>query len=206
MKDLTVNCPKPLLLYNNKPLLEHTFDALPDTVSEVVIVVGYLGDKIKNHFNNSWNGKRVRFVEQVEKLGTAHALFEARAYLDEPFLVLMGDDLYSKTDLTALTSQKNWAILVEESLQRQSGGKIIIDQMGNLKGITEDKEGLLDSNLTYTGACFLTPDIFNYPMVQLPNSLEFGLPQTFSSVAAKHPIKIHYSTFWKRITSPEDLT
>ncbi len=205
MGDLSIATPKPMLVYKGKNLLEHKFDALPDEITDIVLVIGYLGDKIKGYFGNSWNGRNVHYIEQKEALGTAHSLLEAKQLLTEEFLVLMGDDIYSKEDLEKLVSEKDWAILVNKSEERRSGGKIIVDENNCLKEIVEDKENIIPSNLTYTGACVLCPEIFNYEMARLNGSNEFGLPQTFSKAVGDRPIKIHYSTFWKQITSPEDL-
>lgn len=205
MQHLTTDTPKPLLLYRNKTLIEHKLEALPDHIGEVIIVVGHMGEKIRKHFGDSWNGKNISYAEQSEMLGTAHALFAAKGLLDEPFIVLMGDDLYGKEDLDALSKESGWAIVVENSEELQSGGKIIQNDDGTLREIVEDKDGLIPYNLVYTGACLLTPEIFDMEMTRLQNSKEFGLPQTFAKAASERPIKIHHATHWKRITSPEDL-
>ncbi len=205
MGDLTTDTPKPLLLYKEKNLIEHKLDTLPDDIDEVVLVIGYLGDRIREYFGNEWRGLKITYVVQSEMLGTAHALFEAKHYLDKPFIVLMGDDLYGKEDLESFVQHKEWAILVERPEGAQSGGKIVADTQGNLKEIVEDKDGSILDGLLYTGACILTPEVFDLEMAQLKNSKEYGLPQTFSKAAAARPIKIQYASFWKRITSPEDL-
>ncbi len=205
MGDLTRDTPKPLLLYKEKTLIEHKLDALPDNVEEVILVIGYLGNKIKKYFGEEWKGRKITYIEQSEMLGTAHALFEAKHHLDRPFIVLMGDDLYGKEDLSSFSQNKDWAILVERPEGSQSGGKIIANEEGNLKEIVEDKDGSILDGLLYTGACLLTPEVFDLEMTKLPNGKEYGLPQTFSKAASTRPIKIQHATFWKRITSPEDL-
>ena len=205
MQHLTRDTPKPLLLYGEKTLIEHKLEALPDHINEVVLVIGYLGDKIKKYFGENWNDKKIHYVEQKEMLGTAHALYEAKHLLLEPFIVLMGDDLYGKEDIERLSQNNEWTILVEKSSELQSGGKIVADEHGNLKEIVEDKNGIIPYNFVYTGACLLTPEIFELEMTPLPGGKEFGLPQTFAKAAGDRPIKVHHATFWKRITSPEDL-
>jgi NDP-sugar pyrophosphorylase family protein len=193
MKHLTDATPKPLLLYEGKPLIEHKLEVLTAKVTEVVIVVGYLGEQIRNYFGNEWNGKKIRYIEQNERLGTAHALYLAKDLLDRPFLVLMGDDIYEKADLELLTDQEEWAILVEETSNNEENGRLMTETDTNFK------------NFLYTGACFLTPDIFQLEMAKVPGSNEFGLPQTFAQAATQRPIRIYRATFWKRITAPEDL-
>lgn len=208
MRELAINTPKPLLLYKEKTLLEHKFEALPDSITDIVLVIGYLGDKIKEYFGDSWNGKKIHYVTQEEMLGTGHAIWTAKEVLDSPFMVLMGDDLYAKEDMEKMIQhfkQNNeWSVLVEKPEGMLTAGKIVQDENGNLKDIIEDKEGTMPG-FVYTGACFLTPELFKYELVQLPGSKEFGLPQTFVQAVSEHNIKIHETSFWKRITAPEDL-
>jgi NDP-sugar pyrophosphorylase family protein len=205
MRDLTSDTPKPLLSYKEKSLIEHKLEILPDHIDEVVLVVGYLGGKIKETFGDSWNNKKIHYVEQKEMLGTAHALFAAKHLLDRPFLVLMGDDLYGKDDIELLSKEEGWAILVEESNELKNSGKIIVDEKGNLKEIINDLKGVIPYNLVYTGACILTPEIFDLEMIKAPGSSEYGLPYTFAKAATHRPIRVHKATVWKRITAPEDL-
>jgi NDP-sugar pyrophosphorylase family protein len=198
MKHLTDATPKPLLLYEGKPLIEHKLEALPEKVTKVVIVVGYLGEQIKNYFGNEWNTKKIQYVEQSERLGTAHALYLAKDLLDRPFLVLMGDDIYGKDDLELLSNQEDWAILVEAASDNGENGRVMMEEETSFK------------NFLYTGACMLTPEIFKLAMIPIAHEVsgavkEFGLPQTLAQAATTRPIKIYHSIFWKRITAPEDL-
>ena len=202
MQHLTADTPKPLLMYKDKTLIEHKLISLPDHIKEVVLVVGYLGESIRVYFGDVWHGgkedaKKIHYVEQTEMLGTAHALIQARHLLDEPFIVLMGDDIYDKEDLALLSMQKDWAILVENSMTISEG----LQENGRL--MTEDDKNF--KNFAYTGACFLTPEVFNLPMVMLSGGKEYGLPQTFATALPERAIKIFETKNWKRITAPEDL-
>lgn len=205
MNNLTNNTPKPLLQYQNKNLLEHKLDILPESVSEIILVIGYLGEKIKKYFGNFYQNIPIRYVKQKELKGTAHALWECKDFLQEPFIVLMGDDLYDKKDIQKLSNLKNtWAILTHPVMFGVKAGKIVKDTDGNLKEIHEDFEGISSHNLIYTGACLLTPDIFIKEMKQLSNG-EYGLPQTITQFVGERDIKVLETNSWIRITSPEDL-
>ena len=102
MNELTKNTPKPLLSYKGKNLLEHKLDMLPSDITEIIFVIGYLGEKIQEYFGNSYNSIPITYVEQKEMKGTAHALWQCKEYLNEPFIVLMGDDLYDAKDIKKL--------------------------------------------------------------------------------------------------------
>lgn len=206
MKNLTDNLPKPMLSYQGKNLLEHKLETMPDTVTEIIFVIGYLGEKIKDYFGESYKKIPIRYVEQKEIKGSAHALWQCRDFLDESFMVLMGDDLYSKEDLQAMTQipSGSWSLLTYPDNPGVKAGKIVKDANGNLKEIYEDFEGTSPYNLIYTGACLLTPDIFSKEMTQLSNG-EYGLPQTITKFVHEKEIIVFETKHWIRITGPEDL-
>ncbi len=52
LRPLTDNTPKPLVPVAGKPLIDHTIDALPSAIDELILVVGYLGDQLRAHFGN----------------------------------------------------------------------------------------------------------------------------------------------------------
>jgi len=205
MKDLTTNTPKPLLTYEGKNLMQHKLEVLPDEITEIVVVVGYIGDLIVETLGDNFNGKPIQYVEQDELLGTAHALWQCQDILkDENFIVLMGDDLYSKGDLEKLIDGDDWKILAFESDDQKGVGKIVLDINNNFREILEDPNGEIPYTLIYTGACYLTPEIFTEEMVPLGNG-EYGLPQTISKFVDRKEIKVIEAKDWIRITAPEDL-
>src|SRR5215212_8859235 len=96
MVELTTEVPKPMLEVSGKTLLEYKFDALPEEVAEVIIIVGYLGSVIQRRFGGEYKGKKLFYVEQEELNGTAGALWHAKDILKDRFIVMMGDDIYTK--------------------------------------------------------------------------------------------------------------
>src|SRR3989338_5870458 len=100
---LTENCPKPLIKISGKPILEHTLSSLPPEIDEVVMVIGYLGEKIRKMFGNQFQGRNIKYVPLAHLLGTAYAVWQTRPLLrEEKFLVLNGDDLYDRKELSKL--------------------------------------------------------------------------------------------------------
>ena len=91
---LTLTRPKPLLEVANKPILQHNLESLSGLIDEVILVVGYRKEMIKERFGEEFNGIKLTYVEQKEQLGTGHALLHAEGYVSGRFLVLMGDDIY----------------------------------------------------------------------------------------------------------------
>jgi len=81
MRPLTINTPKPLLKIIGKPILEHIIDSFPNEIDEIIIVVGYLKDQIKNYFGSNWKSRKINYIFQKDKKGTAHALWLCRPLL-----------------------------------------------------------------------------------------------------------------------------
>lgn len=207
MQALTDACPKPLLQVAGKSLIEHKLDALPASVDEVILVIGYQGDMIRERFGDSFGGRRMRYVVQETLDGTMGALALARPFLTERFVVMMGDDLYAREDIEACFAVPGWSILVQPTETMASGGRMVMDGAGHIVAIEEGdhtgKPGLMNTNLFA-----LEPNVFDYPMVpKSAGSDEYGLPQTVvaAALASGTPLVAVDATFWFQITAPEDL-
>ena len=100
MASVNQNIPKPMLPLGGKPLLFHTLEALKkEGVTEVLLVIGHLGNVIKNAVGDgSAFGMQITYFEETEPLGTAGALFHLKDVLTEDFL-LLGADLLFDVDL-----------------------------------------------------------------------------------------------------------
>jgi NDP-sugar pyrophosphorylase family protein len=208
MGKLTETLPKPMLPMNGKTLLEHKFDALPEEVHEIILIVGYLQETISAKFGDSYNGKKLIYIEQENIVGgTMDALMQAKDVLTEKFLVMMGDDLYSKEDIAAIIAH-DWAVLVQRVPDTGGGGKVVYGSDGHVIDIIESGghaggEGGINTNMWV-----LDPRIFAYPSVpKAPGSSELGLPQTVlaASKASGIPVDVVEATRWIQITNPDDL-
>ena len=205
MKDLTDGTPKPLLKVDGKNLLEHKFDALPDEIKEIVIVIGYLGDQIKDYFGDSHNGRKITYVEQGELDGTGGALMCAKDVLNERFLVLNGDDVYPTKDIEKMLKYP-WAIGVKHFRTEMCGGLVVVDEHGMLKDIVEGKHA--DGGFVNMGIYVLQKSFFDYPLTpKAEGSDEYGLPQQLMLAAKDVQVHVYTveSTGWRQYSCPEDL-
>lgn len=207
MEHLTNGVPKPLLKYNEKSLLQHKIEDLPDSVEEIVMVVGYLGEQIKKEIGDFCKNKKILYIEDKEINGTAMALWQAKEILRDHFLVIMGDDIYSK-EAFLNASKELWSITVKKIEPNHPASRIELDEKGRLVGfITADKYRLnhSDGGYAFTGLYSLGKEIFDYPMVKMSTKDEWGLPHTLLQVVPKIDLKILETDYWKQITSPKDL-
>ena len=199
----TLTTPKPMLPVLGRPILERTFAILPPQVDEVIVVVGYLKEKIIEHFGAAWGRRRVVYVEQKELLGTGHAVHACKHLLHDRFIVLNGDDLYAAEDVATIASH-DLAVLAHETKVTGRYGAFRTDANGAMTGIIEGAE-VEPGGLVNAGLYALDQRFFDYPLVAIKDGAEFGLPQTIVSVAADHQIAVVRATFWMPIGYPEDL-
>tara|TARA_B100000676_G_scaffold225703_1_gene223349 strand:- start:74 stop:1159 length:1086 start_codon:yes stop_codon:yes gene_type:complete len=91
----TENCPKPLMMVGNKPMLEHIIiGAREEGFQHFILAVHYLGNMIEDYFGDGsrWN-VRIEYLHEELPLGTAGALGLLSPRPEEPFVVSNGDVL-----------------------------------------------------------------------------------------------------------------
>ncbi len=204
MLPLTEKCPKPLLQVLGKNLIEWKLEALPDEVSDVVIIVGHQGELVRKFFGDTWKGRDIRYAEQKEINGTAGALLAAKDLLGERFLVMMGDDLYAREDVERLLTL-TWGACVTEVENCEMKGEMLVDAKGNFIQINEEVH-YVKHGFANIGLYMLRKEILEIPPVPIGgSSTEFGLPHTLALIAAREPVPLITTTRWMQITTPADL-
>ena len=103
LRPLTLTVPKPVVPIIDRPHMVHMIEWLKGYgVDDVVLACGHMSQGIKDALGDGTSaGARIRYVEEPEPRGTAGAIKEAEALLEERFLVLNGDIL-ADLDLSPL--------------------------------------------------------------------------------------------------------
>ncbi|MGI6035331.1 MAG: sugar phosphate nucleotidyltransferase [Limnochordia bacterium] len=155
LRPQTHTVPKALVHVAGKPILGHILDSLePIGVTEVVLVVGYLGDQIIDYVRENYSFQ-VHFVEQEERKGLGHAIYLAVRSIgptNEPFLIVLGDTLFSG-DLEAVIQAQVTAIGVKEVSNPQNFGVVEIKN-GHITRLVE-KPVNPPSNLAVIGVYYI---------------------------------------------------
>ncbi len=107
---LTLTKPKPLLKVMNKEIIKHNLDALQGLVGEVIIIVGFKKEMIIEEIGHKYGKLKIRYAEQKTQLGTGHALKYVEKLIKGKFIVMGGDDIFSKKDIKACLRHK-YAVL-----------------------------------------------------------------------------------------------
>jgi dTDP-glucose pyrophosphorylase len=99
--------PKPLLPVGNRPIIGHHVEKLKALgCGEVVLVVGHLMDRIIDYYGRGDEvGVPIRYVEQEQTLGIAHAASKVESHVEGPMVLCLGDIFYLTTSLHRLTER-----------------------------------------------------------------------------------------------------
>ena len=112
LQPLTNTVPKVLINVAGKPMLFHLIDEIIGKIDTVVLIVGYLGDRIIKAVTEEYSEKDIKFefTEQKEMLGLGHAVYHAKNYIkDEPVIIILGDTIF-EFDLGSMLSGRYSAI------------------------------------------------------------------------------------------------
>lgn len=204
LRPLTDKIPKPLVEVCGMPLIARTLEALPESIDELVIVIGYLGEQIRAYCGDTWRGKVICYVEQAELNGTGSAMHLARHLLHDRFLVVNGDDVYASADLEELT-RRDRAMLVRSTTSAVPA-TIEVDGTGALKAVrpATDADG---TKLQNCGAYMLDESFFDVPLVDIPvrDSVEYSLPHTIAELAKTARVDVVEATLWLPVGTLEEL-
>lgn len=92
--------PKPMVPVAGKPLLLWQVERLKENgISDIIMVIGHLGNKIKEFFKDGGEfGVRIQYFEEKEPLGTAGSFYYLKDMLKEDTFLMMSGDLFFDID------------------------------------------------------------------------------------------------------------
>lgn len=137
--------PKPMINICGKPILEHQIENLKNCgLTDIILVIGYLGDKIKDYFEDgSKFGVNIEYFVEDHPLGTAGALFKM-PQLTEDFLLLCGDviiDVDFNRFIAFHKEHKAWASLIAHPNGHPYDSSLLVTEIDGPKttgGMPED--------------------------------------------------------------------
>jgi len=165
---LTLTCPKVLLPVSEEaPLISRPIEALAAVgISDIAVVVGYLGDKIIEALGDGNNfGVRLQYINNSDYLGgNAISVYKAREWTQkEPVVLCMGDHLIEAEMIRRLLDRQNptETLCVDFTPiphhRADEATKVAIDSAGCIQSIGKD---LICWDALDTGTFLLTEDFF----------------------------------------------
>ncbi len=157
----THTLPKVLVQVAGKPILGHILDeVLPHGVDSVVLVTGYMGDRVKEYVDAAYPDIDVCYVRQEERKGLGHAIYLARECVENgPTLIVLGDTVVT-ADFSALVGGSKTLIGVKEVEDPTRFG--VVEVAGGVVKSLVEKPDVPPSNLAIVGLYYIanTPLLF----------------------------------------------
>jgi NDP-sugar pyrophosphorylase family protein len=151
-----------------RPLLERNVELLRDVlgIREIHLIIGYLGEQIRAHFGDgSAFGVAIRYIENPDVdggLGTALTVLEP--HMREPFVMVLGDELYLETnhaELGAVSAPYTAVCAIHETddleMIRKNYAVELAD--GRITGLVEKPDETPNAYLG-CGTYLFSPEIF----------------------------------------------
>jgi UDP-N-acetylglucosamine diphosphorylase/glucosamine-1-phosphate N-acetyltransferase len=203
MRPLTANLPKPMLPVADRPLCAHTADAAIEAgTDELIFVVGYEADAVREFFGEEYRGVPVTYATQDAQLGTAHAVRTAREHLAGDFAVLYGDDLYDPASIRELFDSAPGISAYRAENPSNYG---VLDTDGErVVGVTE-KPTDPDTNLVSAGACVLPGEAREWLDVEKSERGEYELTDVLDRVFAEYEVSYTELERWMGVGRPWEL-
>ncbi len=200
---LTLTKPKPLLKVANKAILGWNLEAIKGLVDEIIMVVGYKKDMIKEFVKKNYPELKIKFIGQKEQLGTGHAVSILKNHIKDKFILLMGDNIYTKEDINEIAKHQ-YAILVKKVKNPEIFG-VVTAKNNILAGIIE-KPKKPESNLINCALYALDKRIFKaLEKSKKSERGEYELTDAITSLSKKNGMHCVKSTFWLEVGHPWDL-
>jgi len=216
MGGLTEDTPKPMLIVQGKPILQHIIEGLVEQgISEVLIVVGWKKDVIMDHFSTGEKfNVDVQYVVQKVQDGTGRVVELAKNYVGEqPFLLCCGDILVNAQTYAPLLEMKGAAgiLTVKEGEDLSKGGAVKVKD-GKVVDIIEKGDpsgGEVGEDCYYNAAVYaFSAKIFEYTAkLELSPRGEYELTDAIVAMAQDHEVRAEFlQGEWADVRDPEVLS
>ena len=127
-----------------KPMIEWVYEAARDSgVGKCVIIVGHRAEQVMGYM-----GDRAEYVMQEQRLGTGHAVQQARSYMEDGgyILILYGDvplvtSVTIKNAMERLLDENLDAVVISAEVEDPTGyGRIVRNPDGSFRRIVEHRD------------------------------------------------------------------
>ncbi len=164
LNDLTEDKPKSLIQLLGLSLIQRIILTSKQVgIDEFVIVIGYLGDKIKaNLGDGSRFDVKIDYIENKEwEKGNGVSVLKAKELLKENFILLMADHIFDLRILKELfnSNMRSSIILSIDRKEPLPGDTKVLEKNGKIVDIGKNIE---ESNSIDTGILLCSPKIFSY--------------------------------------------
>ena len=202
----TINCPKPMLKLNGKPILETIINNFKSNgFSNFIISTHFLPEVIKDHFKDgSSMGLNIDYVYEADPLGTAGALGLLPKAIPNKSIIMINGDILTNVDYNKLLdfheSSSSSATVAVRNYEHQVPFGVIQSEDFKIKDIVEKPSYKYFVN---AGIYVLSPEIYKSvkkgEKIDMPDLIKRHL--TLNKDISIYPLH----EYWTDIGSPDDF-
>lgn len=141
LRPLTNECPKCLLSIGGRTLLQRTVDALKSVgINELVIVTGFLSEKIVSFLDYHYPDMRIRYIDNPDYASTnnIYSLWLTRPEVDgKDFLLLDSDILFDPAIISRVLDNDGSALALNRHPLGEEEMKIVVDSHHHIIAISK---------------------------------------------------------------------
>lgn len=195
---LTDNCPKPLIEFHGKPLIDYALEAVAKaSIKECVINLFYKGEMIQEYVGDGskW-GLKVIYSQEDKMLGTGGGILNALPLLGQDNFLLVNSDLIHDIDIGRLVKKG----LANNSLAHL----VLVDrEFANTSGdfALQGSQVIPGATSTFCGVSIMSPQIFSGESREV-----FPLLDSYKQAIANNQLtgEIH-TGFWFDLGTPASI-
>ena len=213
LRPITHTGAKQLVPIANKPILFYVIENIVETgIKDIGIIISpETGEAIKEAVGDGlkWNAK-ITYITQTKPQGLAHAVKEARDFLEEePFLMYLGDNLLGggvKKFCEKFEKQKPDALILLKKVKNPASfGVAQVDKNGVVEKL-EEKPEVPKSDLALVGVYLFSPEIHKIIDKLKPSPRgEFEITDAIQGlIDAKKKVASHIIKDWWLDTGKKD--
>lgn len=207
MMPLTLNLPKPMLMYNGEVIIESIIEkARLSGFNNFYISINYLGEKIKKYLKKYENsGIKINFIVEKKQLGTGGSLSNFyNKKINEPFLVTNADLITNLKYNEILNYHREYeadaTVGVKKMIFKNPYGVVETKKI-IVKNITEKPSFEFNVN---AGIYVFNPKVLN----KIKKNTYFDIPDLISQLIKRKKKVIIFPLYedWKDLQTPKDLS
>ena len=204
LNPLTNTRPKPLIKIFWKPIIEYNIENIYKYVSEIIIIIKYKWELIKQYFSDNYKWVKISYKIQNNKKWTAAAIMWLES--DSDVLIMNSDSIFNKQDIKNICEFSWYWALVKKVDNPEIYWIFSIDVDGNILNI-EEKPKKYVWNLAN-----LWLYKFNSKILEIVNSIdissrwEYEITDAINIYSKKYPFKVfEINWYFLDITYPQDI-
>ena len=182
--------PKPMLKVAGRPVMSYVMDDVMQlgNLEQVIYITGHLKEKVEAYTRATFNVPSV-FIEQKVQDGTAGAVALARAYVDQPVLIIFVDTIFDADLTITRTTDADGIIWTKEVEDYQRFGVVVTDAEGFMTKIVEKPKEPISKRanigLYYIRNWKLLYEGIDHVLKSAPNKGEWYLTDAFQYMIDK---------------------